>query len=359
MDINDFERPADRGGFREYNGGSWENFTLGDEKRARGRFSRFFLAAALYIIISNIVMIGISVLIELTPLKNNAFFESAEFLVLANVISMYLIAFPIFYLLTFKMRSATRYKSKMSVKEFAMLFLVGYALMMAGSLVGTLFSDLLGTFLGRELVDGTSELINEMPIWLTVAVPVLIGPVIEELMYRKILMDKLGTYGDRLAITVSAVAFGLFHGNIHQFFYATLLGFVLGYIYAKTSNILYPIIMHSLINFFGSVVPLPFIKYVNEYVELSEKIAAGETVDLAVFERAELISSIYSIIMFSLVAAGVFILSKYRRKFFISDRCEIEIPKKKRASVIALNVGTILFIVVTLALVVLDIAVTA
>ena len=63
--------------------------------------------------------------------------------------------------------------------------------------------------------------------------------------------------------------------------------------------------------------------------------------------------------MFSLVAAGVFILSKYRRKFFISDRCEIEIPKKKRASVIALNVGTILFIVVTLALVVLDIAVTA
>ena len=50
MDHNDFEQ---RGG-GEYSGGTyystprWDDFTITDEKRARGRFSRFFLAVFVY-----------------------------------------------------------------------------------------------------------------------------------------------------------------------------------------------------------------------------------------------------------------------------------------------------------------------
>ena len=62
MNINDFERPEER----DYSyGGSWENFTLGDEKRARGRFSRFVLALSLYTLISYAVIFGASFLAAL------------------------------------------------------------------------------------------------------------------------------------------------------------------------------------------------------------------------------------------------------------------------------------------------------
>lgn len=224
MNLNDFERPQQRDhGYGE----SWENFTLTDEKRARGRFSRFFLALSLYTLVSYAVMVGASYLAALPRFEGNAFLASPEFTVLMNCIAMYVIALPILYLTVFKMKGATRYKTRMSAKEFAMLFFVSYALMIAGSFIGTIVNETIGTALGKEITDSTAELISDIPLWLTVAVPVIIGPIVEEFIFRKLLMDKLGTYGDRLAISVSAIAFGLFHGNLSQFFYAVFLGFVL------------------------------------------------------------------------------------------------------------------------------------
>ena len=49
-------------------------------------------------------------------------------------------------------------------------------------------------------------------------------------MFRKLIIDRMSIYGDKLAIIVSSIAFGLFHGNFYQIFYATLIGFILGYV---------------------------------------------------------------------------------------------------------------------------------
>ena len=351
MNINDFEVPEQRG----YNGGSWENFTLGDEKRAKRRFSRFFLALSAYTLISYVIISAVFLIIELMGLSENAFFASTEFTVLMNVVAMYLIAFPVFYLCTREMRNATRYKTKVNIKEFAMLFFVSYTLMQAGSLIGTFVTDLVSGLTGKEVIDDTAALIEQIPMWLTVIVPVVIGPIVEELMFRKFLMDKLGTYGDRTAIVVSAVAFGLFHGNLSQLFYAVLIGFVLGYIYAKTANVIYPIIMHMLLNFFGSIVPLLFLDSLEAYIKMSEEIAAGATVDMELFAKVGTISAIYSFITFTIIGLGIFIIFKFKNRFFLSDRCEIEIPRAKRASVILLNAGAIVFMILSLAIIVLDI----
>ena len=352
MNINDFERPEER----DYSyGGSWENFTLGDEKRARGRFSRFFLALSLYTLISYAVIFGASFLAALPRFEGNEFLMSSEFTVLINCVAMYMIALPILYLAVFKMKGATRYKAKMPAKEFAMLFFVSYTLMIAGSLIGTVVNEAIGMALGKEITDSTAELISDIPLWLTIIVPVIIGPIVEEFIFRKLLMDKLGTYGDRLAITVSAIAFGLFHGNLSQFFYAVFLGFVLGYIYAKTSNIIYPILMHMLINFVGSVIPLLFMEPLNQYLEMTAKIAEGGTVDMELYAQVQVISSIYSFFALTLIGIGIFILFKRKNRFFLSDRCEIEIPKKRRASVIVLNAGAIIFILFSLASIILNV----
>ena len=101
--------------------------------------------------------------------------------------------------------------------------------MFVGNMIGSSLNGIIGTILGHEIKNSTSDLIETTPLWLVFLVVVIIGPIVEELMFRKLMIDRLGRYGDAVAITVSSIAFGLFHGNFYQFFYAAMLGFVLGY----------------------------------------------------------------------------------------------------------------------------------
>ena len=69
----------------------------------------------------------------------------------------------------------------------------------------------------------------------------VLAPVFEELVFRKVLVDHVLPFGEWPAILFSGITFGLFHGNLTQFFYAALLGMVLAYVYIRTGNILYSI----------------------------------------------------------------------------------------------------------------------
>lgn len=83
---------------------------------------------------------------------------------------------------------------------------------------------------------------------------VLVGPVIEELVYRGGILMSLRRFGDKFAITVSAIIFGLMHGNLVQAIFATMVGFVLGYICVKTNSLRYCIYIHILNNFIATVI---------------------------------------------------------------------------------------------------------
>lgn len=51
-----------------------------------------------------------------------------------------------------------------------------------------------------------------------------------------------------LSIVISALLFGIVHGNLAQFIHATLLGILLGWIYSKTKSILPGVFLHFLNN---------------------------------------------------------------------------------------------------------------
>lgn len=357
MDQNDFEQ-----GRSEYTGGTyyatprWDDFTIQDEKRAKSRFSRFFISIFIYILASNIVAVASELVVAYAfPDKAEAILNSYWYVWSINVLAMYVIALPILYLIVRGMRSTVRTKSKIRASEFFILIAVAEALMMLGNMVGTYLNTLIGAFLGREVTDTTAELIENSPVWLIFIVAVIIGPIVEELIFRKLLMDKLGMYGDRIAIIVSAVAFGIFHGNLYQLFYAALLGLLLAYVYSKTSNVLYPIAIHMIINFLGSIVPIPILPYVEKYTELMEQVASNAPYDQAEFERVMLIVGTYSFIQLAIVGIGLFFLLRRRRQIFVSDRCEILIPKQRRASVILGNVGAIAFMILTALMMVINI----
>lgn len=70
----------------------------------------------------------------------------------------------------------------------------------------------------------------------------------EEFIFRHTLYRKMRGCGDKTYIILSSLAFGLFHGNFVQFFYATALGFLLSYLYLQTRTLKYSILLHLMFN---------------------------------------------------------------------------------------------------------------
>ncbi len=322
-------------------------------KEAKGVFSRYHLSLFLFLVIANAVVIFAQIVLNLflgtdgyTDLMNNVYVTW-----IFNVVSMYIIAFPVFVLLIKNMNTEKREKNKMGAGEFLSLFLIGEFLMFTGNLIGQFLNNVIGRLLGNEINNSLNELINNSPIWLIFAVTVIAGPIIEELMFRKFMIDRMSRYGDLLAIIVSSVSFGLFHGNFYQFFYATMLGFILGYIYARTRNVKYSILMHMIINFMGSVAVLPMLDIFEEFTEMSNTLLEGRQIDYKAFMQNLFAMASYSVIQYTLYIAGAVILVIYinRRLFKFEKKCEYSLPKEKIVGTVMLNVGTIIFLVSSIA----------
>lgn len=76
----------------------------------------------------------------------------------------------------------------------------------------------------------------------------LVPAVMEETLLRGMVLQTLRPLGDGIAVTVSAVLFGLMHGNLRQVPYALLMGIVLGIIYICTDDLRLTVIAHALSN---------------------------------------------------------------------------------------------------------------
>jgi membrane protease YdiL (CAAX protease family) len=80
----------------------------------------------------------------------------------------------------------------------------------------------------------------------------IIAPVLEELFFRKFLLNKLlEKYSLVTSIIVSSLLFSLIHIETPKNLFPTLLfGILGGLIYIKTRRIAYPILFHFLYNLF-------------------------------------------------------------------------------------------------------------
>lgn len=84
-------------------------------------------------------------------------------------------------------------------------------------------------------------------VWLLLCTGILV-PIMEEITFRYGMHGYMKKSNVVLAYIISSIAFGLIHGNPIQIGYATLFGFFLAYVYTKTNNICYPIILHMCMN---------------------------------------------------------------------------------------------------------------
>lgn len=75
------------------------------------------------------------------------------------------------------------------------------------------------------------------------------SPIAEELLFRAIIYNRLKRIFPYIAsVIISALMFGVFHGNIVQGIYGTLMGLLLAWSYEKYKNYLAPVIIHMTAN---------------------------------------------------------------------------------------------------------------
>ena len=115
---------------------------------------------------------------------------------------------------------------------------------------GTLIpSTWLGEQIPYEMPAEMEAMLNEIMRnrWGYLAVGIL-APLTEEVVFRgavlRVLLKLFGQRWHWLPIALSAVVFGLVHGNIQQFVHATLIGLILGWMYYRTDSILPGIVFH-------------------------------------------------------------------------------------------------------------------
>ena len=76
---------------------------------------------------------------------------------------------------------------------------------------------------------------------------VFVAPVLEEIVFRGVIMNNLRKYGIRAAIIINSFLFGLSHYNIEMIIPAFLTGIIFSYVAYKYS-IKYSILIHFFIN---------------------------------------------------------------------------------------------------------------
>ena len=120
---------------------------------------------------------------------------------------------------------------------------------MLGCILGTIALDLLSELISLPNIveDQMIDMCREPWGMLAIAIGAPIG---EEIMFRWGIMGHMLRRNSSVptAILVSAVLFGLMHMNPAQVFFAAAMGIMLGILYWRSGNILWPIILHVLNN---------------------------------------------------------------------------------------------------------------
>lgn len=211
-------------------------------------FSGLFLSImAIAIFLVQLLIIFIS--------KNNftGFYESTWFDIAVTAIGVAGVGLPLFALLMKRLPNSESGKvERLSFGRFVKYFFISIAALYLSSFVSTFINYFIGLMRGEWITNPVEDLVFNSNMVVNILYISIIGPIVEELIFRKILLDKLRRFGDLPAILLTGIAFGLFHMNLSQFLYAATLGILFAYITIRTNTVLYSIILHMMINFIGS-----------------------------------------------------------------------------------------------------------
>ena len=318
-------------------------------RSARKQFSKIGLMFFLGTIIINVVQILSSVIVM--AIDPELVSNTAGSL-LITMIPMYAIAMPLMGFLISRIPAQKIAPKKMSAGKWLIAFLICYGGMYASNMIGLILTQMIGILKGSPVTNVMPEIVMDSNILVNFFLMVICAPIAEEILFRKLLVDRMVKYGEATAVLFSGLMFALFHGNLNQFVYAFTLGIFFGFIYVKTGNIRYTIYLHMLINFLGSIPGVLLLNWLGEdFLN-----ALNDPALLMAYMTEHLVGILlyflyaFSVIVIAIAGIVLFFVNLKKVHFLPG---EVTIPKGKRFSTTVLNVGMVLYFIFWIVFIVL------
>lgn len=220
------------------------------EKKAVKRTSNFIglgiiLFFALNFVISYLLALFVKTKAAVEFINNPAI--TLELNILLTVLGFGFSAIFILKALNVKASSLVSYgKPKKGITLPAIMVAVGFCFTanIAVTLLQSKFQDIL------PFASPNIEMPDGILGFLISVLSVAVAPaLIEEFLFRGVIMGSLLKFGKAFAIFTSAVIFGLIHGNLVQIPFAFLVGLVIGTMVVETDSIWTGVIIHFINNF--------------------------------------------------------------------------------------------------------------
>ena len=171
--------------------------------------------------------------------------------------------------------------------------------------------------------DPLLEMVGTIHPILSFPLVVVAASIFEEMIFRKLLYDKLIVFGGKAYIIVSSLLFALFHLNHRQLLYTFAVGAVFAGVMYYTKKVSYCILLHMCFNFFGML-------------------------GMHIQEMPRTIEMLYGTLSFVLLVAGMVFLIKgllSAKKWAKLEPGQLEVRKRRD---IFLNPGMMIFVILTI-----------
>lgn len=173
----------------------------------------------------------------------------------------------ILFLLRAEMKKPALNDRSSSFSYSAVWAVIGVFLALFAQSLAANIERLIGVEMGSENTQQILNIIEFFP--LAILVSSVIGPILEEIVFRKIIFGTLHKrFNFFLSALISSVIFALAHMEPHHILLYSAMGFTFAFLYVKTKHILVPIFAHVAMN---TLVVVMQSVYKDEITELMRK----------------------------------------------------------------------------------------
>lgn len=205
-------------------------------------------------------------------------------------------------------------KTPIEFSRFVKILLICFGAGYIGNLIGTVFLGFWNIVTGNSAGGELQEILYGMdPLIMFLSVGIL-APILEELFFRKLLIDRLRPFGKIVCVFLPAFLFALFHMSATQLIYAFAVGAILAYLYYETGKYWLVVIIHAIFNWVSGFIPMLFLPklegFLNELTLIEGSLAEAATLE----EMADLMMPLvetygFAIAMYAVYALLVFAIN--------------------------------------------------
>lgn len=140
-----------------------------------------------------------------------------------------------------------------------LVFVICLAFLVLAQVAATFFQDGVDALAGRLGLPASPSSDGTGPSSLLMLFyAVVMGPLVEEVVFRGVIMNRLRRYGRVFAIVTSAVLFGFMHESLAQGLFGMLTGLMMGYV-AMEHGLVWSLVLHMVNNLVFSDLPSTYL----------------------------------------------------------------------------------------------------